>query len=153
MANVRLTYLYHAIDLRHYFRIKCKYAANKFKQKQSKMRHRYYFTLTRSNQCTTVSVESEGDAERVSTTISIESETTFEGVVNYEEDAETGCDFIEVQAYMTGFTQYKDGKVYAQATGLKLPADRFVTDLEQFERECVERAFYEAELRITKQAA
>lgn len=101
------------------------------------MVNKYYFTLTKSNQCKFGSVESE---------------TTFEGVVTYEQDKETMQDVYEVTAVLTEFTQYQDGKKVSGFDSLRIPAHKVVVDLDAFEAECVERAFYEAELKIKKAA-
>lgn len=93
----------------------------------------YYFTLNRSNQA------KDG---------SCESESHFEGVVNYCVDKDTQMEVIGVDAYLTGFTQYVDGKPRLQWSGGRVPAKNIVLDWDDFERECTERAFYEAELKI-----
>lgn len=101
------------------------------------MVNKYYFTLTKSNQCKFGTVESE---------------TTFEGVVTHLHDSETMQDVYEVTAFLTGFTQYNDGKKVSGFDGLRIPAHKLVVDLAAFEAECIERAFYEAELKIKKAA-
>lgn len=101
------------------------------------MTHSYYFTLTKNNQCKF------GTAE---------SETTFEGVVTHLHDSETMQDVYEVSAFLTGFAQYQGGKKVSGFDNARIDARRVVVDLDAFEAECVERAFYEAELRIKKAA-
>lgn len=98
---------------------------------------KYPFTLTRSNQARTGATESE---------------VTFEGFATYYEDEDTQCSTWEVEAYVTGFTQYRDGKVVSRVSGVKLK-DWAMSDLKAFENDCVDRACFEYKLRMTKQAA
>ena len=90
---------------------------------------RYPFTLTQSNQ--------------VGLT---ESETTFEGFATFHEDPETEFSFWEVEAYVTGFTQYNNGKVVASVTGIK-SKDWKVDSLEAFEAACVDAATFQQQLK------
>jgi len=84
----------------------------------------YPFSLTRHN---------------VAPNGAIESETYFEGFVQYFEDEDTlECEW-DVTAYCTGFTQYKDGKVVLKVEGIK-SKDWQVDDLQSFEFDCIESA-------------
>lgn len=83
---------------------------------------RYPFTLTRHNAIGPV-----------------ESETMFEGHATYFEDKDTQYCEWEVEAWVTGFTQYKNGKVISKVTGIK-SKDWTVENLEAFEADCVEAA-------------
>lgn len=99
----------------------------------------YPFTLNQTNQ---------------SKTGFTESETHFEGIVKYGAgDDLTGIEFIEVEAFLIGFTQYQDGRPVFECNSIKVPAERVVKNWDAFERACVDRAFYEAEIRLTKLAA
>lgn len=97
------------------------------------MAHKYYFTLTKSNRCKSGTVESE---------------MTFEGVVTHLHDEDTMEDHYDVTAFMTGFTQINDGKKVYEFEGMRIPASRFNMDMEAFNAECIDRAFYEAELKL-----
>lgn len=101
------------------------------------MVNKYYFTLVNGNQCKFGAIESE---------------TTFEGIVTYMHDTETMQDVYEVDAFLTEFAQYQNGKKVMGIDWLRVPAHLVVADLEAFEAQCIERAFYEAELRIKKAA-
>lgn len=69
----------------------------------------------------------------------VESETTFEGFVQHFEDGDTMESSWEVEAYVTGFTQYKNGKVVSSVSGIK--TDKWeVSNLKDFEADCVEAA-------------
>lgn len=103
------------------------------------MVHSYSFTLNQTNQ---------------SKTGFTESETHFEGIVKYAAgDDLTGMELIEVDAFLTGFTQYQNGAVVFECKDIKVPAESVVKNWKDFERACVDRAFFEAELRLTKLAA
>jgi len=69
----------------------------------------------------------------------IESEVLFEGFAQYFEDKQTECSTWEVEAWVTGFTQYLNGKVVSSVSGLK-SQDWQVDDLAAFEADCVEAA-------------
>ena len=73
-------------------------------------------------------------------------------VSEWEQDKETMQDVYEVTAFLTGFTQYQDGKKVSGFDSLRIPAHKVVVNLDAFEAECIERAFYEAELKIKKAA-
>ena len=90
---------------------------------------RYPFTLTQSNQLGM-----------------IESETTYEGYCTFFEDHEIQCSFWEVEAYVTGFTQYQNGKVVASVTDIR-SADWTVDNLEAFEAACVDAATFQQQLK------
>lgn len=90
------------------------------------------FTLTRSAQAKS------GDFEM---------ETTYEGYCTYFHDPETEMAFWEVDAVLTGFAQYEDGKVVCKVEGLKRSAELTVTDWPEFERQCINRAEYEYEIK------
>lgn len=77
----------------------------------------------------------------------VESETTFEGFATYLEDEDTQYSKWEVEVYVTGFTQYLDGKVFSSVTGLK-SKDWVVKDLEAFEADCVEAACERFNLKV-----
>ena len=101
---------------------------------------KYPFTLTRSNQC------------RMGAT---ESEMYFEGVASYFCDKDTQEAWWEVEAHLTGFAQFQDGKKASGFEGMKIPAQDVVHPFgwASFEAECVERACFEYELKMTKKAA
>jgi len=69
----------------------------------------------------------------------IESEITFEGFATYHEDGDTECCEWEVEAWVTGFTQYKNGKILISVSGLK-SSDWKVDNLKTFEADCIEAA-------------
>lgn len=68
-----------------------------------------------------------------------ESETSFEGFVQFFEDKDTLESYWDVTAYVTGFTQYKDGKVVAKVDGIK-SNNWQVDNLKDFEDACIEAA-------------
>ena len=76
----------------------------------------------------------------------VESETTFEGFATYYEDEDTECSKWEVEAYVTSFTQYINGKVFSSVSGLK-SKDWTVKDLESFEADCVDAACNQFKLK------
>ena len=76
----------------------------------------------------------------------VESETTFEGFATYHEDGETEYCEWEIEAYVTGFTQYINGKVFTSVSGLK-SRDWKVSDLKSFEADCVEAACNQFKLK------
>ena len=84
----------------------------------------YPFTLTRHN---------------LAPNGATESETYFEGFVQYFEDSDTLESYWDVTAYVTGFTQYQGGRVVAKVDGLK--SDKWQVDnLKDFEDACIEAA-------------
>jgi len=87
---------------------------------------RFPFTLTRNNQ------HANGTTE---------SETHFEGFATYFEDEQTECSTWEVEAWVTGFTQYKDGKAVASVTGLK-SENWTVQNLQEFKAACIDAACF-----------
>ena len=91
---------------------------------------KYPFSLVRHNQ---------------SANGSTESETTFEGFATFFQDDETGGTW-EVEAWVTGFTQYQDGKAVSSVTGLKT-RNWTVPNLEKFEADCVDAACYQQQLK------
>jgi len=98
---------------------------------------KYPFTLTRSNQ----SVHG-----------ATESETIFEGFATPYNDEDTGFSTWEVEAWVTGFAQYQNGKVVSSVKGLR-SKDWQVDNLEAFEAACVDRACFEFEIRTQNKAA
>lgn len=76
----------------------------------------------------------------------VESEVTFEGFATYHEDEETQYCEWEIEAWVTGFTQYQNGKAMTTVTGLK-SKDWTVKDLDGFEADCVEAATSQFKLK------
>lgn len=97
---------------------------------------KYPFTLTRSS--------NQNGA--------IESEVTFEGFATFFEDKETQFSTWEIEAWVTFFAQYKNGKQLLMVTGIK-SKDWTVEDMGAFEADCVDRACFQYQLKNTKQAA
>ncbi len=91
---------------------------------------KYPFSLVRHNQAASGSTESE---------------TTFEGFATFFPDDETGGSW-DVDAWVTGFTQYQNGNAVSSVTGLK-SKNWTVPDLKVFEADCVEAACYQQQLK------
>ena len=75
----------------------------------------------------------------------IESEMIFEGKVYLEDDAEVGATVTTgLEAWLTGFAQYKDGAAFCKVEGLKKPYQEVMdistmTD-QEFETRCITAA-------------
>lgn len=82
----------------------------------------------------------------------VESETTYEGFATRYEGVGGEPDEWDVEAYVTGFAQYQDGKEVSSVTGLK-SLDWKVENLEEFEGRCVSVAVFQHQLLELKQAA
>lgn len=95
--------------------------------------NKYPFTYTHSNQTATGLVESE---------------MYFEGFATYVEDEETEMNAWGVEAILTGFAQFQNGKLVAKVTGLN--TDNWtVPDYEAFEKACIDAATHQFKVKHT----